>query len=136
MAAAAKIAQKFSAQSTAAIAGGSDAKQVFLETCRILPWAVKNYQLDELITVPVLRKKIAAKFRQTSDVSDPSARALLYFKARQELELIVTQNKQRHHLLTEWVFEEKAPLPKKDAPKISEFLKNFYASNGVPHTLF
>ena len=38
------------------------------QVCRCLPWAVDNYRLDELTTVPELRRNLAAMFRKYTDV--------------------------------------------------------------------
>lgn len=42
-----------------------------LQVCRILPWTVSNYKLDELITVRELRRNIAEQFQQHSKVTSP-----------------------------------------------------------------
>ena len=42
-----------------------------LQVCRILPWTVSNYKLDELITVRELRRNIAQQFQQHAKVTSP-----------------------------------------------------------------
>lgn len=38
------------------------------QVCRCLPWVVDNYRLDELTTVPELRRNLAGMFRKYTDV--------------------------------------------------------------------
>ena len=40
-----------------------------MQVCRILPWTVNNYKLDELITVPELRRNVAQQFQRHSHVT-------------------------------------------------------------------
>ncbi len=49
-----------------------------LQVCRILPWTVSNYKLDELITVRDLRRNVAEQFQKHSKVTNPqvSTRAI------------------------------------------------------------
>lgn len=49
-----------------------------LQVCRILPWTVSNYKLDELITVRDLRRNVAEQFQKHAKVTSPqvSARAV------------------------------------------------------------
>ncbi|KAL3144868.1 hypothetical protein ABBQ38_001968 [Trebouxia sp. C0009 RCD-2024] len=46
-------------------------KDFFREVCRILPWVVSNYKLDELIGVRELRRNIAQQFQQHAKVTSP-----------------------------------------------------------------
>lgn len=46
-----------------------------LQVCRILPWTVSNYKLDELITVRELRRNIAEQFQQHAKVTSPQVNA-------------------------------------------------------------
>lgn len=100
----------------------------FREVCRCLPWVVQNYKLDELLTVNHLRKNVAAAFRQHANVSTPEVIDLMVFKGREELELVLQQHKQRHHLIEKYVapFERKIKAVK---PVGTPFLEAFYSSN-------
>ncbi len=42
-----------------------------LQVCRILPWTVSNYKLDELITVRDLRRNVAEQFQKHAKVTNP-----------------------------------------------------------------
>ena len=42
--------------------------------CRVLPWVVSNYKLDELSSVQELRRNIALLFRKHSHVTAPGVR--------------------------------------------------------------
>ena len=44
---------------------------LLLQVCRVLPWVVSNYKLDELSSVPELRRNIALLFRKHSHVTAP-----------------------------------------------------------------
>ena len=68
-----------------------------LQVCRFVPWAVKNYRLDELTTPAELRSHIAALFRargaSLGPGADPRVTDLLIYKGREELESVVLQHK-------------------------------------------
>lgn len=55
-----------------------------VQVCRCLPWVVDNYRLDELTTVPELRRNLAAMFRKYTDVQ-VGAHALVTCTARPKL---------------------------------------------------
>lgn len=100
----------------------------FKEVCRCIPWVIQNYKLDELLTVQQLRRNVAAAFRQHAHVSTPEVIDLMVFKAREELELVLQQHKQRHHLIAKYVAPyERTMKPVK--PVGTPFLESFYASN-------
>ena len=48
------------------------------QVCRLLPWTVDNYKLNELITVRELRSNVHALFRQNSQVTNPGVRSVSY----------------------------------------------------------
>ncbi len=56
------------------------------QVARCAPWVVQNYKLEELTTVPELRKNIAILFRKHADVSTPEVIDLLIYTGRGELE--------------------------------------------------
>ena len=49
----------------------TDAACMFLQVCRIVPWTVTNYKLDELITARDLRRNIAEQFQKHAKVTNP-----------------------------------------------------------------
>lgn len=101
---------------------------MFREICRCLPWVVKNYKLDELLTVPQLRRNISNMIRENADVQTPDVINLLVYKGREELEMVILQHKQRHHLLAKYVLPFEHPQQHQQ-PKGSKFLQDFYAGN-------
>ena len=109
-----------------------------LQVCRFVPWAVKNYRLDELTTPAELRSHIAALFRargaSLGPGADPRVTDLLIYKGREELESVVLQHKQRHHLIGDYIT---GPRAAQDAAASrsggagagdSDFLRAFYAN--------
>ncbi len=50
-----------------------------LQVCRILPWTVSNYKLDELITVRDLRRNVAEQFQKHSKVTKPQVSAGAFY---------------------------------------------------------
>ena len=107
------------------------------QVCRFVPWAVKNYRLDELTTPAELRSHIAALFRARGPAlagADPRVVDLLIYKGREELESVVLQHKQRHHLIGDYIT---GPRAARDAAASlgggagageSDFLRSFYAN--------
>jgi len=107
------------------------------QVCRFVPWAVKNYRLDELTTPAELRSHIAAAFRARGPGlagADPRVIDLLIYKGREELESVVLQHKQRHHLIGDYIT---GPRAVRDAAASqgggagageSAFLRSFYAN--------
>ena len=45
-----------------------------VQVCRLLPWTVETYKLNELITVRELRSNVHALFRQNSHITNPGVR--------------------------------------------------------------
>ena len=43
-----------------------------VQVCRIAPWTVTNYKLDELITARDLRRNIAEQFQKHAKVNNPA----------------------------------------------------------------
>ncbi|KAL4440228.1 hypothetical protein ABPG75_003229 [Micractinium tetrahymenae] len=109
-------------------AGHRAAKNFFVEVCRCLPWVLKNYHLEELTSVEQLRRNVASMFRKYSDVSSPEVIDLLVYKGREELEMILMQHKQRHHLITQYIHNPAKDRVAKPAT-MSPFLEAFYKSN-------
>lgn len=115
--------------------GGPFEKKVqdfFREVSRILPWTIKNYKLDEIIALADLRRNVSLLFRQHAHVTDPKVVDILIYKGREELESVVLQHKQRHHLIGQFIVAPQK-LQEQMARKrpISEFLENFY-TNRLP----
>jgi NADH dehydrogenase (ubiquinone) 1 alpha subcomplex subunit 6 len=110
-----------------------------------VPWAVKNYRLDELTTPAELRSHVAALFRARGGAAaaasrpgggaiDPRVVDLLIYKGREELESVVLQHKQRHHLIGEYITAPRAARAAARAGEAaagaadSAFLRAFYAN--------
>ncbi|KAL6784531.1 NUOB14 [Auxenochlorella protothecoides x Auxenochlorella symbiontica] len=101
----------------------------FREVCRTLPWIVHNYKLEELTTVSQLRRNVNQLFRRFEEVKTPEAVDLLIYKGREELEMIIMQHKQRHHLIDKYVGLPATTEPKPKPDNLSPFLAQFYLSN-------
>ncbi|PSC67263.1 NADH dehydrogenase [ubiquinone] 1 alpha subcomplex subunit 6 [Micractinium conductrix] len=104
------------------------AKEFFKEVCRCLPWVLKNYRLEELTTVYELRRNVASLFKKYASVESPEAIDLLVYKGREELEMILMQHKQRHHIITQYVHNPAADRVVKPST-LSPFLEQFYKAN-------
>jgi NADH dehydrogenase (ubiquinone) 1 alpha subcomplex subunit 6 len=95
---------------------------------RCLPYVLKQYNLQELTTVSELRSNLTKVFRRYENVEKPEVVNLLVYKGREELEMILMQHKQRHHLISEYV--KNPALDKVEKPKtMSSFLESFLKSN-------
>ncbi|KAK9868478.1 hypothetical protein WJX84_011878 [Apatococcus fuscideae] len=104
-------------------------RDFFREVCRLLPWTVNNYKLNELITVKELRSNVHALFKQNAHVTNPGVIDVMIYKGREELEMVNLQHKQRHHLITEYVArpqELKRQLASNPQGSRSKFLEGFY----------
>ena len=42
-----------------------------MQVSRLLPWTIKNYKLDEIVTLADLRRNVSLLFRQHAHVTDP-----------------------------------------------------------------
>ena len=42
-----------------------------MQVSRLLPWTIKNYKLDEIVTLGDLRRNVSLLFRQHANVTDP-----------------------------------------------------------------
>lgn len=61
------------------------------------------------MTTPAeLRSNVAALFKARPPIADPRVVDILIYKGREELEAIVLQHKQRHHLVGEYVLGPRA----------------------------
>lgn len=89
---------------------------------------VKNYKLEELTSVGELRSNLAKMFRQYEHVQSSEAVDLLIYKGREELEMILMQHKQRHHLIAKYVKNPALETMNKESGQ-SPFLEAFYKSN-------
>lgn len=45
-----------------------------IQVSRLLPWTIKNYKLDEIVTLGELRRNVSLLFRQHANVTDPKVR--------------------------------------------------------------
>jgi len=99
-----------------------------VQVARCLPYVLKTYKLEELTTVSELRRNVAKLFRQYEDVSRSEAIDLLVYKGREELEMVMMQHKQRHHLIDKYI--KNPALEKVEKPRqYSAFLEKFLVSN-------
>lgn len=105
------------------------ARDFFREVCRLLPWTIENYRLNELITLPALRRNVSTLIRKHSDIQNPRVIDVLIYKGREDLEATYLQHKQRHHLIQEYVAKPEQLRQiafQKRNRKTSVFLDNFY----------
>ena len=92
-----------------------------------MPYILKQYNLQELTTVAELRGNLGKLFRKYEHIEKPGVVDLLVYKGREELEMILMQHKQRHHLIAEYL---KNPALYKQKPStMSPFLESFLKSN-------
>lgn len=103
------------------------ARDLFHEIARTLPWVLSNYKLEEITTVRELRSNIATLFKLHSDLKNPGAIDVMIFKGREELEMILLQHKQRHHLIADYLTKVKTMT--RQQSRDSPFLSLFYAGN-------
>lgn len=47
-----------------------------MQVSRLLPWTIKNYKLDEIVTLGDLRRNVSLLFRQHANVTDPKVASL------------------------------------------------------------
>lgn len=93
-----------------------------------MPYIVKQYNLQELTTVAELRGNLGKVFRKYENVQKPEVVDLLIYKGREELESILMQHKQRHHLISQYL--KNPALDKVEKAKtVSPFLESFLKSN-------
>lgn len=97
----------------------------------MLPWVVRNYKLEELTTVRQLRENVAKLFRKQAHVTNPQVVDILVYKGREELEMVVLQHKQRHHLVDAYIRRpdaeaEQARRQLPFSPFMERFLNNSY----------
>ncbi|KAG7670505.1 hypothetical protein Ndes2526B_g00264 [Nannochloris sp. 'desiccata'] len=118
------------AQAKQAMDSTSSSKAIafYREVARCLPYVLKQYNLQELTTVSELRHNLTKVFRKYENVEKSTVVDLLVYKGREELEMILMQHKQRHHLISEYV--KNPALDKVEKPKtMSSFLESFLKSN-------
>jgi len=84
--------------------------------------------LAELTSLTELRRNVSDLIRRNELVTDPSAVEILIYKGREELEMILMNHKQRHHLVAQYVKNPALDKVKVDS-KSSEFLQSFYKNN-------
>lgn len=73
-----------------------------------------------------MRRNVNELIRKNADVKDPSARDVLIYKGREELEMVLMNHKQRHHLVSQYVHNPAMDRVEK-ASGMSPFLEKFYA---------
>ncbi|XP_010932910.1 NADH dehydrogenase [ubiquinone] 1 alpha subcomplex subunit 6 [Elaeis guineensis] len=103
----------------------------FKSACRSIPAIMETYNLYDVVTPSQLRSTISSEIRKNAHITNPKVIDVLLFKGMEELGNIVEHAKQRHHVLGQYVLG-RGGLVQDLGPKdegISEFLKQFYASN-------
>ncbi len=99
--------------------------QFYREVARCLPSILARYKLSELTSVAELRRNLSEIIRKNADVKDEGARDVLIYKGREELEMILLNHKQRHHLVRDYVHNP--AVDKVEKPGMgSAFLERFY----------
>lgn len=99
-----------------------------MQVSRCLPTIIKQYKLAELTSLTELRRNVSDLIRRNELVTDPSAVDILIYKGREELEMILMNHKQRHHLVSQYVKNPALDKVKVDSTA-SEFLQSFYRNN-------
>lgn len=105
--------------------GCSPIGMVVLQVARCLPTIMRQYKLEELTTMAEMRRNVSDMIRKNSQVKDPSAIDILIYKGREELEMILMNHKQRHHLVSQYVKNPAKDTVHKETG-MSPFLEAFY----------
>ena len=77
-----------------------------------------------MTTPSELRGNVAALFKARPPIADPRVVDVLIYKGREELESIVLQHKQRHHLVGEYVLGPRAMRKAKGVAAAGEAMRN------------
>ncbi|KAH7315620.1 hypothetical protein KP509_21G057700 [Ceratopteris richardii] len=109
------------------------ALSLFKDSCRALPAIMDIYILQDTVSLSDLRSRIASEFRKHEGVKNPQVADLLIFKGQEELNNILTQSKQRHHIITQYVVGTEGMVQPLKLGIVdhdeSDFLRKFYVSN-------
>jgi len=73
-----------------------------------------------------MRRNVSDLIRRNAEVKDSSAIDVLIYKGREELEMILMNHKQRHHLISQYVHNPAQDRVEK-VSGLSPFLEKFYA---------
>jgi NADH dehydrogenase (ubiquinone) 1 alpha subcomplex subunit 6 len=121
------LAKKNLGRLTTAGVGQTSVKSLefYREVARCLPTIMKQYKLGELTTLAEMRRNLSDMIRRNSSVRDPSAIDILIYKGREELEMILMNHKQRHHLISQYV-KNPAQERVEKVSGLSPFLEAFY----------
>jgi NADH dehydrogenase (ubiquinone) 1 alpha subcomplex subunit 6 len=103
------------------------ARDLFREVARCLPWVVNNYKLEEITSVQELRRNCAKLFKLNANLRNPGTVDVLVYKGREELEMVLLQHKQRHHLIADYLTKPQQLLKRQNQD--SPFLQTFFAGN-------
>ncbi|KAK9085037.1 hypothetical protein Sjap_025448 [Stephania japonica] len=107
--------------------------EFFRKACRSIPTIMQIHNLEDVVTVSRLRSTISSEIRKQAHITNPKVIDMLLFKGFEELNNILEQAKQRHHLIGQYVIGREG-LVRDHCTKdqgISDFLKNFYSSNYI-----
>lgn len=114
-----------SATKLAAATSSNKTLQFYREVARCLPSIVTQYKLGELTSLSELRRTLSGLIRANAGVKETGARDVLIYKGREELEMILMNHKQRHHLIRDYIknpAEDRMETPMRG----SAFLEKFY----------
>jgi NADH dehydrogenase (ubiquinone) 1 alpha subcomplex subunit 6 len=108
------------------VASTNKALQFYREVARCLPSIVTQYKLQELTSLSELRRVLSDLIRANAGVKEAGARDVLIYKGREELEMILMNHKQRHHLVRDYVrnpAEDTMEKPMRGSPFLEKFLR-------------
>jgi NADH dehydrogenase (ubiquinone) 1 alpha subcomplex subunit 6 len=99
--------------------------QFYREVARCFPSIINQYKLGELTTLAELRRTLSEMIRKNAGVKEEGARDVLIYKGREELEMILMNHKQRHHLVRDYV--KNPAMDRVEKVRVgSAFLEKFY----------
>ena len=96
------------------------------QVCRQVPWAMREFFLEEVTTTAKFRSQLANEWRRHR-TDDSRVIDVMLFKANQELVTVLAHHFQRHHLITKYVAPESNAINRrsKSGKPQSKFLSAF-----------
>lgn len=96
------------------------------QVCRQVPWAMREFFLEEVTTTAKFRSQLANEWRRHR-TDDHRVIDVMLFKANQELVTVLAHHFQRHHLITKYVAPESNAINRrsKSGKPQSKFLSAF-----------
>mmetsp|Transcript_5577 Transcript_5577/g.25120 ORF Transcript_5577/g.25120 Transcript_5577/m.25120 type:complete len:145 (-) Transcript_5577:141-575(-) len=107
-------------------------KQFFRDVCRQVPWAMREFFLEEVTTTAKFRSQLANEWRR-HQTDDGRVIDVMLFKGSQELVTVLAHHFQRHHLITKYVAPESNAIVRKSltGKPQSKFLSSFLDGNAT-----